>query len=77
MNSKAKGQPGLRLEHGILPLDQFDVPTLERVDRMIKKFGNDKMKERFAFYQEALRVAKVIEDTAPACDPNYNIPEKN
>ena len=35
--TKVKGEPGLRYEHGVLPLDGFELPKLEAVDRMIRK----------------------------------------
>lgn len=72
MQTKLHGQPGLRLEHGMLPLDKFDTATLESVDRMIKKFGNDDMKKRFAYYQDALHTLKQME-ALPPIDDNYNI----
>ncbi|KAE9239346.1 hypothetical protein PF004_g7981 [Phytophthora fragariae] len=60
----------------MLPLDSFDLETLESVDRMIKKFGNEVMKERFKFYQDALRTAKELDalEKEDAVDENYNIP---
>ncbi|KAE9014753.1 hypothetical protein PF005_g8652 [Phytophthora fragariae] len=43
---------------------------------MIKKFGNEVMKERFKFYQDALRTAKELDalEKEDAVDENYNIP---
>jgi len=74
MTTKMKDQPGLRLEHGTLPLDAFDMDTLTSVDRMIRKFGNEDMKHRFEFYQDALRTLKEME-AVPAIDENYNVPK--
>lgn len=70
---KVQGQPGLRLEHGMLPMDSFDTPKLEAIDRMIKKFGNEEMKKRFKFYQDALRTLKELEASPPVEDEDLAV----
>ena len=79
-NTKDASQPGLRLEHGMLPMDSFSLESLEAVDRKLKKFGNPVMKERFKYYQDALQTSKEItaldeegEEKNEAVHGQYNI----
>jgi hypothetical protein len=64
---KLNGEPGLRYEHGILPMDTFERAKLEQIDRLVKKFGNEEMKQRFKHYQDSLKLLKDFEE--PLAEP--------
>lgn len=52
-------------EHGDIPMDSYDEETCWKVIRMIKKFGNEEMKQRFKSYSEKIdeyKLAKAIKD---------------
>lgn len=57
-------------EYGDLPMDSYDEETCWKVVRMIKKFGNKEMQERFKSYStklDEIKLAKAIQaiDEAP------------
>lgn len=73
-------------EYGDLPMDSYDEETCWKVIRMIKKFGNEEMKQRFKSYsqkadeykqQKALEEATTEESTPPTeaeFHEAYNVP---
>ncbi len=55
MLTKINPEEPLKLyEHGDLPMDSYDEDTCWKVIRMIKKFGNEEMKQRFKSYGEKI-----------------------
>lgn len=77
-------------EYGDLPMDSYDEETCWKVIKMIKKFGNDEMKERFKSYSEKIDALKRMrkelaaglddadteeEAKEPAVAPGWFIPE--
>lgn len=67
-------------EHGDLPMDAYDEKTCWAVIRMINKFGNIKMKERFKSYQDKIEFYKLANqlddlDKIPPVADGYAIPE--
>lgn len=76
-------------EYGDLPMDSYDEDTCWKVIKILKKFGNDDMKERFKSYGEKIDALKRMrkelaagldeadteEDKEPAVAPGWFIPE--
>ncbi len=67
-------------EHGDLPMDNYDEETCWKVIRMIKKFGNEEMKQRFKSYsikadeykqQKALEEATTEEEEKGEAPPAF------
>lgn len=61
-------------EYGDLPMDSYDEETCWKVIRMLKKFGNEEMKERFKSYSQKLdeiklaKAIQAIDDAEPKVD---------
>lgn len=66
-------------EYGDLPMDSYDEETCWKVIRMIKKFGNEEMKERFKSYSAKIdeyKLAKAIQkldDVPPVEDQEKHV----
>lgn len=56
---KIPGEPLVRFEHGTLPLDPVTTDTAVKVSAILKKWGTDGTRERFAMYTELLKRDKI------------------
>lgn len=66
------------LEYGDLPMDSYDEETCWKVVRMLKKFGNEEMKQRFKSYSAMIdehKAAKEMfkEDLPPVEDTQKHV----
>lgn len=51
---KIEGEPLIRFEHGTLPMDPFTTDSAMKIQGLLKKWGTDGMKQRFAGYTDLL-----------------------
>lgn len=58
---KLPGEPPIRFEHGTLPMDPITIEWALKIDGMLKKYGYDLMKRRFAPYTDLLQRHKTLE----------------
>ena len=56
---KIDGEPLVRFEHGTLPLDPVTTDTAVKVSAILKKWGTDGTRKRFAMYTELLKRDKI------------------
>lgn len=56
---KILGEPMVRFEHGTLPLDPVTTDTAVKVAAILKKWGTDGTRKRFAMYTELLKRDKI------------------
>lgn len=56
---KVAGEPLVRFEHGTLPLDPVTTDTAVKVTAILKKWGTDGTRKRFAMYTELLKRDKI------------------
>lgn len=58
---KLEGEPGIRYEAGVLPMDAYNPDVAANVVKMVNKFGDEAMKERFKQYYDIAGKAKLVE----------------
>lgn len=58
---KIPGEPPLRFEHGMLPMDPLTIEWALKVDRILKKWGFDLMHRRFKMYTDLIIREKTLE----------------
>ena len=58
---KIPGEPGIRFEHGTLPMDPITTDWAVKIHGICKKWGSDVMRKRFKVYLDLVEKNKIME----------------